>query len=179
MQLERAKLRPARSPLEMTTNRILLAVDQSPASSKATAYVGDLLKDSDRHFVHLCHVLPATAPFDPYEGLDEDGPASRGRDDAQLDVLPRRRTAVHPAFERARRALVEAGLAEDHIELDLCEPEPLQSVADALLAEAREHGCDTIVVGRSDLPWYRRVVRRHLGDELIDRATGLSVWIVE
>lgn len=32
--------------------------------------------------------------------------------------------------------------------------------------------------GREALPWYREMFHRHLGDRIVPRAHGLTVWVV-
>jgi two-component system sensor histidine kinase KdpD len=48
----------------------------------------------------------------------------------------------------------------------------------ALLDFARSHRVSDVIVGRSELPWWRRLFRRSVLQHLVDEATGLDLHIV-
>jgi two-component system sensor histidine kinase KdpD len=50
--------------------------------------------------------------------------------------------------------------------------------AQALLDFASSHRVSDIVVGRSELPWWRRLVRRSVLQQLVDEGTGFDVHII-
>jgi two-component system, OmpR family, sensor histidine kinase KdpD len=50
--------------------------------------------------------------------------------------------------------------------------------AEALLDFARSHRVSDVIVGRSEAPWWRRVLRRSVLQELVDEGTGLDLHIV-
>jgi nucleotide-binding universal stress UspA family protein len=162
----------------MIPNRLLLAVDDSLSSTRAAEYVGDMLRTTDGHEVHVFHVLPPVPPF------NAEAPGRVMSDDlepAEVDAewLQQREIEARPMLDQVRALLVRAGIHESFIETKSCPSKPLQTVAQAILDEAEELDCGTIVVGRTDLPWYRRILRRHIGDELVGKAGGRSVWVVE
>ncbi len=161
----------------MIVNRVLLAVDDSPASTRAAEYVGGFLRTSDSYEVHVLHVLDGVPPF----GAED--PASDRRFDrpdlVENEWRRKHARAAQPMLREMSSRLVRAGVRESFIETGVCTPDPLQTVTETILEKAHELGCGTVVVGRTDLPWYRRVLRRHIGDELVRRGDGLSVWVVE
>jgi two-component system sensor histidine kinase KdpD len=50
--------------------------------------------------------------------------------------------------------------------------------AAALLHFARTHRVSDLVVGRSTLPWWRRVLRQSVVDRLVDEGEGLDLHVV-
>ncbi len=50
--------------------------------------------------------------------------------------------------------------------------------AQALLDFASSHRVSDILVGRSELPWWRRVLRRSVLQQLVDEATGFDLHII-
>jgi len=50
--------------------------------------------------------------------------------------------------------------------------------AEALLDFARSHRVSDVIVGRSETPWWRRLLRRSVLQELVDEGTGLDLHIV-
>jgi two-component system sensor histidine kinase KdpD len=50
--------------------------------------------------------------------------------------------------------------------------------AAALVDFARSHGVSDIIIGRTELPWWRRVLHHSVLDELVREATGLDLHIV-
>ena len=150
----------------------------SPASTRATQYVGDLLRSTESHEVHVLHVLPHVPPF----GSQKPGDVGGERFALAVDEDEWRREqekSIRPMLDDVRALLVRAGVHESFIELRTCAPEPLATVAGTILEKARERDCETIVVGRSEHPWYRRMWRRHVGNALVNTANGRSIWIVE
>jgi two-component system sensor histidine kinase KdpD len=77
----------------------------------------------------------------------------------------------------AQRRLIEnealaRELGAELVRLDSDDP------ATALLHFARTHRVSDVVVGRSSLPWWRRVLRRSVVDRLVDEGEGLDVHVV-
>ena len=50
---------------------------------------------------------------------------------------------------------------------------------DGLIDLARDQRCSTIVVGRSSLPWYQEIFHHHPADEMVSKARGFTLWVVE
>jgi nucleotide-binding universal stress UspA family protein len=154
-------------------NRILLAVDDSPASKATVDYLAEWLKGTPCS-VSVVHVLPhspVSAVAAAAGGSSKPGRAEHwlamSRDQAQPILIE--------AVERLKRDGMDPGSIDDafiylHSEM---------TGADGLLAFAKEHGCSTIVVGRSALPWHRELFHHHMADELIRNSKGYTVWVVE
>lgn len=165
----------------MVNNRILLAIDATQASERAARYVGEVLGQADAH-VRLLHVLP-TAPLARTEVPRSRVPAREqaGRRADPFVRIPamERAKQAHPLLERMRAILLEEGLGEDQLELDFHAPAPEESVPRVLLEQARQHDCDTIVVGYRKLPWHRELFYKHVGSWLVRHAREHAVWVIE
>ena len=137
--------------------RILLAVDSSEASKRALEYVTEMVGwDAAERYLHLIHVLPPVPPN------------SHGEEDQARELLT-----------RMRRRACQAGLPADRVDVGLLYLRADLSLVEGLLQVARDQSCGTIIVGRSSLPWYRELFHHHPADELVHKAHGFTVWIVE
>lgn len=145
------------------TERILLALDESPASRKVVDYVARLVgahPDLHLHLLHVAHVP--------------------GRHAAEGD----------PAFEKARREAHEildglserlwaAGVPRERLDSGFLAVSSDVTLLEGLLDVARDQECGTIVVGRNSLPWHREVFHHHAADELVKTARDFTLWVVE
>jgi len=138
-------------------HRMLLALDGSDASEREVGYVAEMVSKRDDMYFHLVHVLP------PKTMADDASERARARG----------------VLDRLRQHLCEGGVAPERIDIGTIQGGSESSLAEALLDLARDQQCDTITVGRHSLPWYRELFHLHLADELVRRAQGVAVWIVE
>jgi len=135
----------------MLDERILVAVDGSPASERAVEYVAEWIRGRPGHYVHLVHVLAG----------DED--------------MDQARTLL----ERLSGLLQAVGLDAERVDTGALTVRPDVSMVEGLLDTARDASCGTIVMGRNSLPRHRELFHRHPADELVREASGFTLWIVE
>lgn len=138
-------------------HRMLLAVDGSDASEKEVEYVAEMVSKREDLYLHLMHVLPPSTSAEG-EGTQE---GARG------------------TLEALRQRLCDGGVAADRVDIGTIQGGTDATLADTLLDAARDQECGTIVVGRHSLPWYREMLHQHPADELVKRARGVAVWVVE
>lgn len=166
----------------MVNNRILLAIDGTQASERAARYVGEVLGHADAH-VRLLHVLPtpplARTDVPGFRVPTREQPTRRQTDPFVRTPAVERAKRAHPVLERMREILLDEGLGEEQLKLDFHSPAPEESIPRALLEQARQHDCDTIVVGYQKLPWYRELFYRHVGSWLVRHAREHAVWVIE
>ena len=144
--------------------RILMAVDDSPASEKALEYVTRMVTGRPDHYVHLVHVLPPVA--------------SGSMGGAELEEAAQHDKA-RELLSRMSERLGQAGLGEGHVDSGYLAVRSDTSMVEGLLDTARDQSCSTIVVGRSALPRVRELFHSHPADELVRKAQGFTLWIVE
>jgi K+-sensing histidine kinase KdpD len=135
----------------MSDERILVAVDGSPASERAVEYVAQMVQARPDHYVHLVHVLTGDEDIDDARAL----------------------------LERLRGRLQAAGLAGDRVDGGALTVRSDVSMIEGLLDTARDQSCGTVVMGRNSLPRHRELFHSHPADELVRAAAGFTLWIVE
>ncbi len=145
------------------TETFLLAVDASPASERAVDYFARVVGSLEGAEVHLAHVVPAA---------DLARQAVGGKESA-IEI------AARALLESMRDRLASQGLPAERVDLGLLSHNPETSLVDDLLELARARECGTIVMGRNSLPWYREKLHHHPADELVRKAGGGSVWVIE
>jgi nucleotide-binding universal stress UspA family protein len=160
------------------SERILLAIDATSASDKAVEYVARMVQGAAGHHVHVVHVIEP-APSHVMEAIGPEGSAHGERTRASEHWDAQERAAARGLVTGVRERLLAAGVAEDHVDSGTLSADQRCSLADGLLDLARDQECGTIVVGRNSLPWYRELAHRHPADELVHKAAGYTVWIVE
>lgn len=139
--------------------RILMAVDDSPASEKALAYVARMVTGRPDHYVHLVHVLPPRTSGNAN---------AKVRDEGTRELLAAMSARLHAA-----------GLAEDHVDTGTLTVGHDASLVEGLLDAARDQSCSTLVVGRNSLSPLRELFHGHPADQLVRTARGFTLWIVE
>jgi nucleotide-binding universal stress UspA family protein len=163
--------------------RILLAVEDSEDSNRAVVYVATMVGKQPGVAIRLFHVL---APMSPElletpgsentaveEKLEEDLEASQSR------WLEMAEQAAQPVFAKAKAILSGAGVPAEVIETQICTSTSTQDRVADILEEAQASQCSTIVVGRKSFSRLKELFRHHVGDELVQRAQGFTVWVVE
>jgi len=166
----------------MTAHRILVAVDGSDGARRALAYVAEIVGRRPDTTLHLLHLLPPIPP----RMLEHPG-AERPEEELALeeDLRGRQKRWLAEQEEAARRLLDDAErFLADHAGAVRVERECRPSVGSAAVARecldaARAGGCDTIVLARQSMPWFREVLHAHPSDALVRRGRGLAVWVVE
>jgi K+-sensing histidine kinase KdpD len=135
--------------------KMLVAVDDSDASRRAVSYVAAFLAGCVDVSVRLLHVLP------------------------HLPLIVEPEKMAQPAVGQAKRILREAGVSEHAIETQLYPSVATDDIVDDILEVARQGSFGTIVVGRDCWPRLKEAFRHHICHELIKKARGVTVWVVE
>jgi nucleotide-binding universal stress UspA family protein len=165
------------------THRVLIPIDESEASARAVRAVAAQVRSREVGAVHLLHVLPPTPP-----ALLEHGGAGSAEEEAAKDADLRRRRRhweleaeikATPFVEAARQELIDAGMPPHRVQPHFRYAHEFREVAEKAIEEARQHGCDRVVVGRTERGWLGEVVSAHVGEQIRSKADGLSVEIVE
>ena len=86
---------------------------------------------------------------------------------------------AQPIFDRARSALTQAGVASSAIRTQFWLPVNRQDFVSDVLKVGKSNDCRTIVVGRRSFTGLKRIFRHQVADELVRKAKGFTVWVVE
>jgi nucleotide-binding universal stress UspA family protein len=163
--------------------QVLVAIDDSTASERAVEYVGRLLADRYESRLKLLHVLtPVPAGLLDFEGARSpqgDWKVDEEFEQAREKWLRQGEVEYGPIFDRLAAILSDLGVPDGHVSRGLAVAGPGDSVGRVMVREAKQHGCNTIAVGRGSLPWYEDMFHRHVSTDLVREAEGLTVWVVE
>lgn len=162
---------------------ILVAVDDSEASYRAVAYVGNIVGGYEGFRVCLLHALPPL-PRELLEFGGSEEPQQEEREEAclkaqQADWIEAVAQAAEPVFTRAKRILSEARVREDAVETQIIDTVNTQDIVLDILETARARQCGTVVVGRKTYHGLKALLTAHVSDELISQGEGLAIWVVE
>lgn len=167
----------------MTDTRFLVLVDDSETSRRAVAYVAGMVGRQRGSRFYLAHpVAPLPARLLEFRGASN--PYEEERLDTRLKERQNRwtskaRDGAERLFARAQATLRKAGVTPDAITTEFFAPASGRKTADALLKLARANRCKTVVVGRRSVPWLRKLLNKELAQELVQRGTGFTIWVVE
>ncbi len=163
--------------------QLLVIVDTSEASKRVLSYVGQLAAGVTRAEVHLVYLeprLPAalleSGGAESPEREQEIEASLRAEQDARIAASDRKADRV---LRAARTALERAGVAASRIRTCASSPLDAVSATDEVLMLARDERCQTIVVGHRSHGWFRGVSGGHLAEQLVRKANGDTVWVVD
>jgi nucleotide-binding universal stress UspA family protein len=165
------------------SKKILVAVDDSEASTRAVRYVGSIVGRKRGFVARLLHVLNPLPPE-----LREFRGAENGNEEVKLEgeliekqepLIARSESEAWPALERAKSILKKAGMPAEAIETEFWESVSRGDLANDILEVGRLNDCGTIVVGRESFSWLREMFHHHVADELVRKGQGFTLWVVE
>ena len=167
----------------MEKQKLLVALDEHSISMEVVKYLGKIISGNQDLEVCLLHMLPPPPPqLREFRGSED--PEVERRLDREMDIVSQRWTqeaenAARPVFENAVSILTRAGASPNSIGRMARQLVSHEDLADDILKLAQENACRTIVVGRSSFSWFKETFHRHLADKLVEKATGVTIWVVE
>jgi nucleotide-binding universal stress UspA family protein len=167
----------------MAITKLLVVVDNSLASRRAVAYVGQILGGRRGFRICLAHTLPsAPAGVTEFGGAEdpkkEEWLEARLRASRHLWVAAKKRK-LSASLELAYTDLRRAGFAKSDLEVQFCFPADRRNIPKEILTLARERGCRTVVIGRQSLSWLRQLLQSNPADELVRLGKGFTTWVVK
>ena len=166
----------------MTNGTLLVVVDESQASKRAVTYVAKIVSRQRDLRICLVHILPRLPPrwleFRGAENPQERRLHARLKDNQQRWLAGAKKTARR-ALGMATATLREAGVSARALDVQFSEGVEELGAAERILELARARRCDTVVVGRESLSWFRELMGGNLAAELVRRGKGYTIWVVE
>jgi nucleotide-binding universal stress UspA family protein len=146
---------------------ILLAVDGSENSLRATEHLSSMLAGAPDITITLFHVSPRFADSCPLDVSGKDSP---------LATLGQRgsKHCIDNFHQKAMDRFLSAGLTSDRIALKTANA--LLSPGKAILAQAEAGNHDTIIIGRRGLS--RSFFAGSVSRYVTGRASGQAIWVV-
>ena len=161
---------------------ILVALDDSATADGTLKYVANMTSGSTDFRIRLIHLLPPVPPNLLEHGGADDPEAHRELDrklqEGRREWIAQQEAEAQPLFERAL-SILEPSVPRENVETECRRSVDYVAIARDCLAAARASDCRTIAIGREALPWYRELFQRHICDEIVKHANGLTVWVVE
>lgn len=152
--------------------KALIALDNSLDSRRAVEYAAGILPrlpGSEVYLLSLTSRIPAGS-----RELDATAPPPEvhGDEDHQQEVQ-----RLREALGAAADLLVRNGLAAERVRQSI---QPVRiSLGQDIVDEARGAGYDTIVMGRRGLSLAKKLLLGSVSSEVVHKAAGLTVWVVE
>ena len=162
---------------------LLLALDNGASSKRVVQYVADMIGGKRNFTVYLLHILDPVPPrLREFRGATD--PTIERKLDHEMDVRWERWTkeakkTAQPIFDRARSVLMQAGVAASAIRTEFWLPVDRHDFVSDVLEVGKNNNCRTIVVGRQSFTGLKRIFQHHVADELVQKAAGFTVWVVE
>lgn len=155
--------------------KVLLAVDCSPPAKRAAEYLASVAPHVPGCEIILFSVVTGI-PYDSREleklvGAAPPPPEVHGDEDHQQEV-----SQVRAFFQELAALFAAAGFSAGRLH-SVAKPMS-RGVAQDVIDEAMETGCDTIVVGRRGLSLVREMLQGSVSSDLVHKAP-LAVWVIE
>jgi nucleotide-binding universal stress UspA family protein len=168
----------------MNANKyILLAVDDSEATTRAVTYVASIIEGQLGVRLCLLHVFAPLPPklleFGGAENPAEEEKREAVQKDARTQWIARAKACAEDIFAKAQSILCTAGVPAHAVETQLATPLNGEAVVTNILEAARANQCGTVVVGRDSFSWLQELFQHHVGEELVRRGQGFAIWVVE
>jgi nucleotide-binding universal stress UspA family protein len=165
-----------------TNENLMVIVDESPATRRAVDYVTRMIGCQRGFHVYLLHLLPPL-PAELLEFGGAEDPQEERKLQAELhrdqqDWIASAKEPARPVLSYAIGALRDAGLFTYEIELASSDPWDDRDATVAVLNQAREKRCHTIVVGKESHSWFRDLAGASLTERLLRDANEITLWVV-
>jgi nucleotide-binding universal stress UspA family protein len=159
----------------MKNSKLLVVVDESPATTKALKYVAKMAAGRPTVSICLAHSLLA-----PPRQLVE----FRGEEKSRLRAYESRWISAGKMIEqgtldRANKVLRRGGLRRRAIEAHYCYLVDGSRATQEILKLAKTRKCDTVVIGRASLSWLGKLIDGDPAEEFVRRGKGFTIWVVE
>lgn len=152
---------------EVTSKKILVAIDGSEGALRAADHVGLMLGDNPDVQITLLHITPRLRDFCKID-FEEEG------DDIQEVIIDGDKQCVDSFYIHAKKKFRDAGLRPDQIEI--MEVKSTINIGKTIVDEAEKGGFGTIVIGRrgTNNSFFMGSVSRRV----LTEASNCAVWLV-
>ena len=159
----------------MKNTKLLVVVDESPATKRALEYVAQIASRRQDFRVCLAHALPSPPPeLVEFRGAEKARPRAYERRWISVVEMTEQR-----ALDRANAVLRQGGIARRVIEAHFCYLVDGTRATQEILKLARTRKCDTVVIGRKSLSWLGEIIHGDPAEELVRQGKGFTIWVVE
>jgi nucleotide-binding universal stress UspA family protein len=157
--------------------KILIAIDGSEGSLKAVEYVGRQFSGVPDVRVTLFHVLSGLPPEFWDEGHIFSEKERASRKEVEEQWLAQQQKKFEPILQTAREMLSGHGIAPEQIDARFAF-ETIAIVPDCIVAEAKDGGYQTLVIGRCGQHHARHLILGSNTSTIVQYGSGLAVCVV-
>jgi nucleotide-binding universal stress UspA family protein len=163
------------------SHRILVAVDESPTSGRAVAYVADMIGGKTGFHVGLLHMElpPRMLEWGGSEDPDIEDKVEAERDATYRQMEKERLAQGKTLLQHLKAILTDKGIDVVAQCVRFEEPLDRKNLAQNILATAKERDYGTIVVGRHSVSRWERFFKHPVGEELVRTGAHVTIWVVE
>lgn len=151
------------------SRKILIAVDASDNALRAVDHAAYMLSGTDCE-ITVFHTLRHITRFVPMEVIE---------DTPDLEEAWRKKAGseVTPYIEKSKSMLTASGIDENRITVKVVDGS--RSPANDIMAEAKDGGYGTIVLGRRGISLLKEFFMGSVTSKVIQQADGFAVWIIQ
>ena len=150
------------------TKKFLIAFDGSKGSMKCVTTVGAMLTNTDSEIM-ICHVIRSL-------GIEQQSLNEIPISELEKDWTEANIKKIKPAMEEAKRRLISAGIDPSKITGKILTDQ--DSRAGSIIAEAKNGGYGTIVIGRRGLSATQEYFIGRVSRKILHMAKKFAVWVV-
>ncbi len=156
--------------------KILLTLDGSNASIRAAEYVAKLLGGQPEVSVVLFHTLVPVPPALLEAGTFEQEPQLEQQ---RAQWLKAEQAVECDILDPVREMLKKAGFSSNQIVSKCHRLNARSDVASEILNEARQSGCDTIVLGKRGHSRIAEFLTGSITEKVVRHAKNFAVWVID
>jgi nucleotide-binding universal stress UspA family protein len=153
---------------EVTSQKILVAVDGSEGSLRAVDHLSFILAGTSKAQIQFMHVEPR---FGDYCDIDLNEPAAAETSEISLNA---NRRCIDRFYAQARKMLQETGFSEKQLDIKIVQS--MLRTGKAVVEEAKRGGYGTVVFGRHGHG--RTLFGGSTARYVINKTTDRALWIV-
>jgi len=157
--------------------KLLIAIDDSPNSSKAVEYVAQQFSGTGELEIGLVHVLPNLPAIFWDEGHILSAEEKQDRKKVVDKWLTDRKVRMEPVFKKAVYALTSKGINPRQITTKSLSDST--DIAESILEEAKDGGYQTIVLARRSISSGKHMLMGSVTSKIVTFGSGVAVTIVE
>ncbi|HIC91249.1 MAG TPA: universal stress protein [Syntrophaceae bacterium] len=151
-------------------------MDESKNALKAVEYVADTVSKTKGVKITLFSVVPRFPPTF-LETNKTIHPVFKGKVGDLTALTVQKKAAIEKAIKRAKKMLVDAGIAAKNITIKV--EERKIGIARDILKEVKEGEYDTIAIGRRGMSATKAFLFGSISNKVVQFAKNRTVWVVD
>lgn len=163
--------------------RILVAVDGSKDSMRATNYGANIIEGKRDFTICLLHVLgpipPELTAFGGSEYPRREEELEKELENKRNQWIERSKAKALPLLKKAKFIFRKSRLLAKAIETEFWIDSNREGLTADIIDAGRLKKCNTVVVGGKSFSWLKEILQHHVADELVRHAHNLTIWVVE